>query len=113
MLVCIDKVTCARVYQRIMPRWNTKGEAVRQAADAKRTELAAATGPDARERLWAEHEHLEAQAQWLDDTIIEIIISEAQNEVADFRKWGFDIIPHRALMKQGFETVDGERDLDN
>ncbi len=27
----------------------------------------------------------------------------------DFKKWGFDIIPHRALMKQGFETPDGKR----
>ena len=41
---------------------------------------------------------------------MEIIISEAQNEVADFKKWGFDIIPHRALMKQGFDAADGERD---
>ncbi len=38
-----------------------------------------------------------------------IIISEGQNEVADFKKWGVDIIPHRALMKQGFETADGKR----
>ena len=45
----------------------------------------------------------------LDETIIEIIISEAQNEVADFKKWSFDIIPHRALMKQGFDTGDGKR----
>jgi type I restriction enzyme, R subunit len=52
---------------------------------------------------------LKAQADWLDETIIEIIISEAQNEVADFKKWGFDIIPHRALMKRGFETADGKR----
>jgi type I restriction enzyme R subunit len=29
--------------------------------------------------------------------------------LADFQKWGFDIIPHRALMKQGFETADGKR----
>jgi len=43
------------------------------------------------------------------DTIVEIIISEAQNEVADFKKWGFDIVPHRARMKQGFETADGRR----
>ena len=42
-------------------------------------------------------------------TIVGIIISEAQNEVADFRKWGFDIIPHRALIKKGFETSDGKR----
>ena len=45
----------------------------------------------------------------MDDTILEIIISEAQNEVADFKKWGFDIIPHRARMKLGFETDDGKR----
>ena len=40
-------------------------------------------------------QELEAKANWLDETIIEIIISEAQNEVADFKKWGFDVIPHR------------------
>ena len=33
----------------------------------------------------------------------------AQGEVAEFKQWGFDIIPHRALMKQGFETPDGKR----
>ena len=109
MLVCIDKVTCARVYQRVMPRWRVKAEAVRRAAEAKQAELTAATDPDTRERLQSDHEYLQAQAQWLDETLIEIIISEAQNEVADFKKWGFDIIPHRALMKQGFETADGKR----
>lgn len=41
--------------------------------------------------------------------MVEIIISEAQNEVADFKKWGFEIIPHRALMKKGFEAGGGER----
>ena len=109
MLVCIDKVTCARVYQRIMPRWRAKADTLRQAAEAKQAVLAAATDPEAREQLQAEVDHLVAQAQWLDETLIEIIISEAQNEVADFKKWGFDIIPHRALMKQGFEAADGKR----
>ena len=52
---------------------------------------------------------LEKQAQWLDETIVEIIISEAQNEVGDFKKWGFDIIPHRERMKKGFEVAGGER----
>jgi type I restriction enzyme R subunit len=41
--------------------------------------------------------------------IIEIVISEAQNEVRDFQKWDFDIIPHRTVMKTGFETPDGTR----
>jgi type I restriction enzyme R subunit len=43
------------------------------------------------------------------ETIVEIVISEAQNEVGDFKQWGFDIIPHRALMKKGFEVEGGER----
>ena len=66
------------------------------------------TGPSAT-RLLRRLRKLAAQADWLDDTIAAIIISEAQNEVADFKKWGFDIIPHRARIKQGFETADGQR----
>lgn len=45
----------------------------------------------------------------METTIIEIIISAAQNEVSDFKKWGFDIIPHRTVMMKGFETPDGNR----
>ena len=45
----------------------------------------------------------------MESTIIEIVISEAQNEVRDFQKWGFDIIPHRMLRKTGFQTPDGKR----
>ena len=44
----------------------------------------------------------------MDETIIEIIISEAQNEVEDFQKWGLDIIPHRARMKKGFRCSTAE-----
>ena len=109
MFVCIDKITCARMYQRIMPHWQAKTEAVRGLEQAKRAGAAAATDPVRRTELLEEAEHLKAQADWLAETKLEIIISEAQNEVADFRKWGFDIIPHRALMKQGFETAGGER----
>jgi type I restriction enzyme R subunit len=98
LFVCIDKITCARMYQRIMPLWRAKAAAVRTASQdaakaGRKTEAA----------------KLAAQAQWLDETIVEIIISEAQNEVVDFKKWGFDIIPHRALMKQGFDLPGGER----
>ena len=45
----------------------------------------------------------------MESTIIEIIISEAQNEVRDFQRWNFDIIPHRVVMKTGFQTPDGKR----
>ena len=109
MLVCIDKITCARMLQLIVPRWQAKAVSVRSAAEAKHTEAQTAGDETSRVALEAEAQQLAAQATWLDETIVEIIISEAQNEVRDFARWGFDIIPHRARMKQGFETAAGQR----
>jgi type I restriction enzyme, R subunit len=109
MLVCVDKITCARMHQRIVSRWQSKISAVRAEIAAKEATPAATTDDDTRQLLYAQRDRLLAKIQWLDETIIEIIISEAQNEVGDFQKWGFDIIPHRARMKRGFETPDGKR----
>ena len=108
MMVCIDKITCARMFQRIEPHWKAKTAAVRAAAGAKRAEAETAADEVDRAALTEEADALLAQADWLDQTIVEIIISEAQNEVRDFVKWDFDIIPHRARMKRGFETAGGE-----
>ena len=109
MLVCIDKITCARMFQRIEPRWRLKLAQVKALILQQEAALAAASDPDERERLVTSLDKLRGQAQWMESTIIEIIISEAQNEVRDFQKWGFDIIPHRVVMKQGFQTPDGKR----
>lgn len=109
LFVCIDKITCARMLQRIEPRWKAKAAEVREEIAASKAALLAATDDIARTSLAAEVSKLEAKAAWLDETIIEIIISEAQNEVGDFKKWGFDIIPHRERMKKGFEIAGGER----
>ena len=109
MMVCIDKITCARMHQLIVPRWHAKAAAIHAAANAKRTGVEMVGDESVRAALAEEAEELAAQAAWLDETVVEIIISEAQNEVRDFAKWSFDIVPHRALMKQGFETADGER----
>ena len=109
MMVCIDKITCARMHQRILHRWQAKAAAVHAAANARRADAEMAGDESVRAALAEEAAELAAKAAWLDETIVEIIISEAQNEVRDFAKWGFDIVPHRARMKQGFETADGER----
>jgi type I restriction enzyme R subunit len=109
LFVCIDKITCARMLQRIMPRWQAKAAAVRAASEGKRAEAAMTKDEADRAMLADQADKLEQQAQWLDETIVEIIISEAQNEVGDFKKWGFDIIPHRERMKNGFEVVGSER----
>ncbi len=109
MLVCIDKITCARMLQFIVPRWQAKAKDVRASADARHAEAEAAVDEAERGALAEKGDKLAAQAAWLDETIVEIIISEARNEVRDFNRWGFDIVPHRDRMKRGFETGDGKR----
>lgn len=109
MLVCIDKITCARMLQRIQPVWEAKLTQVKATIPQVEAELAAAADMDEQGRLAKVLDNLRGQAQWMESTIIEIVISEAQKEVQDFAKWGFDIIPHRDVMKKGFETPDGKR----
>lgn len=109
MLVCVDKITCARMYKLIIPRWKKKLAGVKKEIVAREVALTAPCDSVTRQLLTEQRDKLAAQAAWLESTIIEIIISEAQGEVADFKKWGVDIIPHRTIMKQGFETADGKR----
>ena len=109
MMVCIDKITCARMLKLIGPKWKAKAAAVRGEAQAKLAAIATAADDETRQVLHAQRDILRAKADWMDSTIIELIISEAQNEVADFKHWGFHIIPHRSVMKLGFETDDGKR----
>ena len=109
MLVCIDKITCARMLQLIQRRWKAKVAKVRAAAETRKTESELEGDLALSAKIAREARQLAAQADWLEETIVEIIISEAQNEVKDFKKWEIDIIPHRAVMKKGFETSNGKR----
>jgi type I restriction enzyme R subunit len=49
MLVCIDKITCARMWQRIIPRWEAKLARLRAAIPGKEAALADLADPDERE----------------------------------------------------------------
>jgi type I restriction enzyme, R subunit len=109
MLVCVDKITCARMHKLIMPLWQKKLKAVQVETALSVAKLVTEKDEEARQKLNDQRDRLLAQAAWLENTIIEIIISEAQNEVADFKRWDFDIVPHRLTMKQGFETADGKK----
>ena len=109
MMVCIDKITCARMLGLIGPKWKAKADEVRLEAQARLAAIALAADDEIRQLLHAQRDRMLAKAAWMDSTLIELIISEAQNEVADFKHWGFDIIPHRSVMKLGFETDDGKR----
>jgi len=113
MLVCIDKITCGRMWQRIIPRWQTKLAEVTALIPVKAAGIPALADEREREAATKELNYLRGQAKWMRETIIEIIISEGQNEVADFQKWGVNIIPHRARMKQGFEVGDKRVDVES
>jgi type I restriction enzyme R subunit len=108
MVVCIDKITCARMHQRIIPRWQARIAQLKAELPTRETAFRTA-GEDEKEKRQKELANLKGRIAWMESTLIAIIISEAQNEVKDFAKWDFDIVPHRALIKQGFETSDGKR----
>ena len=108
MVVCIDKITCARMYQRIIPRWQAKMAQLKAELPGREAALSIAS-EDEREKRRRELDNLKGRIAWMKSTLIAIVISEAQNEVRDFAKWGFDIVPHRDLIKRGFESSDGRR----
>lgn len=108
MLVCIDKITCARMYQRIMPRWAARIAFLKATLPQAEADVAAAPDEDAKARSETIVAKLRGRIAWMESTIVEIVISEGQNEVRDFRKWKFDIIPHRDRMKRGFEIAGGK-----
>ena len=95
MFVCIDKITCVKMHGLIMACWE------KRIAELER-ELAACSD---------EQELAQRQRQlgWMREILMSVVVSEEQGEVDKFRKWGFDITPHRKLIKEGFETEDGKR----
>jgi len=95
MFVCIDKITCVRMHKLIDFYWQ-------QEIKAKEKELLSAT--DEQDLAWRER-----QLAWMKETLMAVVVSEEQGEVAKFEKWGLDIKPHRQLLKAGFELADGSR----
>ena len=95
MFVVIDRITAVKMHELITKYWK---ERITQLE----TKLLAAT--DNQERLT-----LERQVAWMKETKIAVVVSEGQGEVAKFRQWDLDIRPHRKLIKEGFETDDGQR----
>lgn len=108
MFVCIDKITCARMYQRVEPRWRSRIQELQAQIPIAEDQIRTAGNADLREKRTAELATLHDRIAWMESTIIGIVISEAQNEVRDFQKWNFDIIPHRDRMKRGFALPGGK-----
>ena len=100
MMICIDKITCVRVYNLISKYWQKRIEEL---------EREIRSGADEQEEIYKRR-----QIAWMRETVMAVVISEEQGEVDKFRKWDLDIRPHRKLIKDGFELQDGKRiDLDS
>ena len=85
MFVCLDKVTCVRMYNLAQSYWREETERVRG-------ELKSATQQEAQE--------LSRKLKWMEETEMAVVVSQEQNEIRTFKEWGLDILPHRAKMAQ-------------
>ena len=86
MFVCLDKITCVRMYNLAQKYW-----------EAKITETEVALKKTTSQQTYQE---LERKLQWLKETEMAVVISGEQNEIQRFKKWGLDILPHRAKMEK-------------
>ena len=86
MFVCLNKVTCVRMYNLAQKYWAEK------IAETE-TALKKTTSQQA-------YQELERKLQWLKETEMAVVISQEQNEIQTFKKWGLDILPHRAKMEK-------------
>ncbi len=85
MFVCLNKVTCVRMYNYVQEYWQAEIEALK-------TRIKHATQQEAQE--------LGRKLQWMQETEMAVVISQEQNEIQTFQKWGLDIKYHRAKMEK-------------
>jgi len=95
MLVCIDKITCVRMYNLMARYWE---ERIRE------LEVELGTAADEQEEIYRRR-----QIEWMRETRMAVVVSEEQGEVEKFRKWDLDITPHRKLIKEGMELPESLR----
>ncbi|WP_288888716.1 type I restriction endonuclease subunit R [uncultured Megasphaera sp.] len=84
MFVCLNKVTCVRMYNYVQDYWQAEIKHIK------------ASLKDAGQQEALE---LERKIKWLEDTEMAVVISQEQNEIQTFKKWGLDIKTHRTKME--------------
>ena len=98
MFVCYNKVTCVRMYNYVQEYWKEEIVNLKKQIDAC-TSL-------------QESQELKRKLEWMDKTEMAVVISQEQNEIQTFKKWGLDITPHREKMEK--RELDKEfKDPDN
>lgn len=85
MFVCLNKVTCVRMYNFVQEYWQ-------EAIQALENQIKIASQQEAQE--------LSRKLEWMQQTEMAVVISSEQNEIQTFQKWGLDIVPHRTKMEK-------------
>lgn len=85
MFVCVNKVTCVRMYNLAQKYWAEKIKELE-------SDLKHATQQEAQE--------LQRKIDWMKGTEMAVIVSQEQNEIQSFKNWGLDILPHREKMEK-------------
>ena len=75
-------------------------------------EIDSLEGQIAKSTSQQEVQELNRKLKWMQETEMAVVVSEEQNEIQTFQKWGLDIRPHRAMMEK--RELDKEfKDKDN
>jgi len=91
MVVCLDKMTAVRMFDKVLKYWQA-------ALGTLKDTLAQAVDEDDKARL-------EQNIRFMEETDMAVVVSQAQNELDDFRQKGLDIARHRLRMvKEDLET---------
>ncbi|MBR6622371.1 MAG: type I restriction endonuclease subunit R [Ruminococcus sp.] len=85
MFVCLNKVTCVRMYDYVQEYWD------------KEIELLTKRLKDATQQ---EAQELERKIKWMQETEMAVVISQEQNEIQTFDKWKLDIKTHRTKIEK-------------
>ena len=85
MFVCLNKVTCVRMYNYVQEYWQEE-------LNALKAHIKASTQQEAQE--------LERKLKWMQETEMAVVVSQEQNEIQTFNKWGLDIKYHRSKIEK-------------
>ena len=83
MIVCVDKATAVRMYDKVQKYW-------KECLDQLREQMSSAKDQD--------REELQEKIRYMEETDMAVVVSQSQNEAEEIRAKGGDIIPHRRRM---------------
>lgn len=86
MFVCLNKVTCVRMYNYVQEYWKEEISFLEQKIRSSSSDQ--------------EQMELGRKLKWMKETEMCVVISQEQNEIQTFKKWGLDILPHREKMEK-------------